>query len=161
MTMPPQYFRAGVGALIVHRDGRVLALERADHPGAWQLPQGGLEGAEEPLEGIYREIGEETGLGRGALALLDTFPEPLAYELPAPARSAKTGRGQVHYWFLFRLIADDAAIDVAAGSEFRRWQWTTFDDLVAGVAEFRQPVYRRLHRRFHPHLVHAASDPRS
>jgi putative (di)nucleoside polyphosphate hydrolase len=153
MKLPPQYFRAGVGAVIAHRDGRVLALERADHPGAWQLPQGGLKRDEEPIDGVYREIAEETGLHAVALALVDRFPDPLAYELPAAGRSVKTGRGQVLYWFLFRLTADDGAIDVTAGREFRRWRWTTFDDLIAGVAAFRQPVYRRLHERFGPYLA--------
>jgi putative (di)nucleoside polyphosphate hydrolase len=159
MKPPPEYFRAGVGAVVAHRDGRVLALERADHRGAWQLPQGGLERDEEPIDGVYREIAEETGLRADALALVDRFPDPLAYELPPAKRSAKTGRGQVQYWFLFRLIADAVAIDVTAGREFCRWRWTTFDDLVAGVAAFRQPIYHRLLERFGPHLAGAASDP--
>jgi hypothetical protein len=38
MKSPAQYFRAGVGAAIINRGGLVLALERADIPGAWQLP---------------------------------------------------------------------------------------------------------------------------
>jgi putative (di)nucleoside polyphosphate hydrolase len=149
---PAQYFRAGVGAVIAHRDGRVLALERADHPGAWQLPQGGLERDEEPLEGVYREIAEETGLRADGLELLDTFPEPLAYELPAAKRSRKTGRGQVQYWFFFRLIGD-SVIDVSGGREFRAWRWTTFDELLAVVAAFRRPVYQRVLERFGPELA--------
>jgi putative (di)nucleoside polyphosphate hydrolase len=153
MKLPPQYFRAGVGAVIAHRDGRVLALERADHPGAWQLPQGGLKRDEEPLDGIYREVAEETGLHAEALALVDRFPDPLAYELPAARRSVKTGRGQVQYWFLFRLTGDEGGIDVSAGQEFRAWRWSSFDELVAAVAGFRQPVYRRLLQRFGPHLA--------
>jgi len=38
-----QTFRAGVGAIILNTSGQVLALERKDIPGVWQLPQGGLE----------------------------------------------------------------------------------------------------------------------
>ncbi len=44
MNMPEEYFRAGAGAVVINREGLVLALERADIPGAWQLPQGGLAG---------------------------------------------------------------------------------------------------------------------
>jgi len=86
MTLPQQYFRAGVGALIVHRDGHVLALERADHPGAWQLPQGGLDRSEEPLDSVYREIGEETGLGSSALREDRPRPGALLVSLPPNRR---------------------------------------------------------------------------
>ena len=82
MKAPAQYFRAGVGAAIVNRGGFVLALERADIPGAWQLPQGGLQASESPLHAVFREVQEETGIPKGELELLDTYPEPLAYELP-------------------------------------------------------------------------------
>jgi putative (di)nucleoside polyphosphate hydrolase len=160
MKRPPQYFRAGVGAVIANRDGRVLALERSDRPGAWQLPQGGLEAGEEPLDGVYREVAEETGLGADALELVDTYPEPLAYELSAANRSPKTGRGQVQYWFLFRLTGGDRDVDVTAGREFRAWRWAAFDEIVAGVAAFRQPVYRRLHERFGPRLSGGRLAPR-
>ncbi|MFW6089679.1 MAG: NUDIX domain-containing protein, partial [Gemmatimonadota bacterium] len=101
VTVEGEYFRAGVGALIVDGSGRVLACERADVPGAWQLPQGGLRSGEDPLEGALREVEEETGVARGELELLDRHPEPLVYELPPEARSPKTGRGQVQYWFAF------------------------------------------------------------
>jgi hypothetical protein len=52
MTEPTQYFRTGAGAVIANAAGFVLAFERADIPGAWQLPQGGLEAGEEPLQAI-------------------------------------------------------------------------------------------------------------
>ena len=92
MNAPSQYFRAGVGAAIVNRSGLVLALERADMPGAWQLPQGGLQAAESPLHALFREVQEETGIPKSELELLDTYPEPLAYELPPEAWSKKTAR---------------------------------------------------------------------
>ena len=50
MSMPEEYFRAGAGAVVINDRGLVLALERADIPGAWQLPQGGLDAGEEPLD---------------------------------------------------------------------------------------------------------------
>jgi len=76
-----QYFRAGVGPIIRRPDGRILALERADIPGAWQLPQGGLEKGEEPFEAILREIAEETGIPPGSLTLAGQYPEPLPFPL--------------------------------------------------------------------------------
>jgi putative (di)nucleoside polyphosphate hydrolase len=153
MSRPAQYFRAGVGAAIINHQGLVLAFERADIPGAWQLPQGGLEALETPQTAVIREVREETGLSEDDLELLEALPEPLAYELPEKFRNKKTGRGQAQYWFLFRLRGVDGSIEVAAGGEFRSWQWLPFDRLLSSVAPFRQGVYRRLAERFGRHLV--------
>ena len=95
MKRPARYFRAGAAAVISDAAGRVLALERADIPGAWQFPQGGLEDDETPVEAVFREIAEETGLSKDALTLVAHYPGLLAYELPRRAQSPKTGMGQV------------------------------------------------------------------
>lgn len=52
-----------VEALVV-RDGRVLLARRAIEPfrGKWDLPGGFLDEWEHPLEGLRRELREETGL---------------------------------------------------------------------------------------------------
>jgi putative (di)nucleoside polyphosphate hydrolase len=152
MPRPSQYFRAGAGLLIVNAHGQVLAIERAGVPGAWQLPQGGLEDAEEPLDAALREATEETGIPRGAMELLQACPEPLVYELPPELRSEKTGRGQVLYWFLFRFHGIDDAVDVRDGKEARHWRWMPFGAVLDGVTEFRKPMYQRLSREFEAHI---------
>lgn len=139
--------------MIINREGQVLALERAGLAGAWQLPQGGLEGGEEPRQAVLREIAEETGIPKTALRLIGSCPEPLAYELPPSARSEKTGRGQVQYWFLFELDDSDDVINVARGGEFGAWRWMFFDQVLAGVVGFRKPVYQRLASCFQDHLA--------
>jgi dihydroneopterin triphosphate diphosphatase len=50
--------------VVIHAaDGRVLLLERADHPGFWQSVTGSRATAGEPLRGTCaREVEEETGL---------------------------------------------------------------------------------------------------
>jgi putative (di)nucleoside polyphosphate hydrolase len=154
---PSQYFRAGAGAVIVDRRGLVLALERADTPGAWQLPQGGLKPAESPMDALFREVREETGISKRDLHLVDSYPEPLAYELPADDWSSKTGRGQVGYWFLLRFDGQDDAIDLENASEFSTWEWMSFEHLIGLVVDFRKQVYRKLHERFRPHIT---GDPR-
>lgn len=148
MKPPGHFFRAGVGAAIVDPRRRLLALERSDISGAWQLPQGGLKGEESLLQAVFREVKEETGLRRSDLELLDRFPWPLAYELPRGAWSHKTGRGQVGHWFLFRLSRPDVPITLGHSSEFVSWKWTTFDGLIAGSVEFRRHVYLQLRDRF-------------
>lgn len=158
MGKPSQYFRAGAGALIVNREGLVLALERADVSGAWQLPQGGLEGSEEPLRAALREVAEETGIPENALELVKACPEPLAYELPISSRSDKTGRGQVLYWFLFVFRGSDDLVDVTRSHESRAWRWMAFPRVIEGVAAFRKPMYLRLAKEFHTYLVTPTAD---
>ena len=149
---PVQTFRAGVGAIILGKNGKVLAFERRDIPGAWQLPQGGLDEDESPLEAIQREIHEETGINVKDLELLSTESRLLAYELPPEARSKKTGRGQVQYWFLFRFVGRDEAITLGDEKEFRAWKWMSMDKLAAKVVSFKQVVYQELVKEFKAHL---------
>jgi putative (di)nucleoside polyphosphate hydrolase len=141
--MKGQYFRAGAGAVILNEAGYVLALERSGVAGAWQFPQGGLKKEEEPLPGALREIEEETGITAADLVLLDRYPEPLAYELPTELRSAKTGRGQTHYWFVFRHHG--APVTLPLSGEFQSSSWMPFEQLLGRVVEFRKPVYGRLY----------------
>lgn len=138
--------------MIVNDRGLVLAVERADIPGAWQLPQGGLESSEEPLRAAFREVAEETGISESDLELVDSYPEPLVYELPASARSEKTGRGQTQYWFLFRFRGSDNAINVKSGGEFRAWKWLPFHSLLNSTVDFRKPIYRKLADKFRRHI---------
>lgn len=139
-----QHFRAGVGAVIGDGRGRVLACERADVPGAWQLPQGGLAEGEEPAHGVLREVHEETGIAAQQLRVRKALPEPLAYELPPELRCRKTGRGQVLYWFFLELAQGAPEPALPKRGEFRAWRWTTLAELAREVAPFRRASYERL-----------------
>jgi putative (di)nucleoside polyphosphate hydrolase len=147
-TSRTQTFRAGAGAVILNRKGKVLGLERKDIPGAWQLPQGGMEEGESPLEAVEREVREETGIKAKDLELLSAESRLLAYELPPEARSKKIGRGQVQYWFLFRFTGQDEAITLGNKKEFRAWKWMSMDKLASGVVSFKKAVYRALSKDF-------------
>ena len=151
-----QTFRAGVGAVILNENGKVLGLERKDIPGAWQLPQGGLDKNETPPEAVKREIREETGIEASDLELLASAPRWLAYELPEEARSKKIGRGQVQRWFLFRFKGSDEAITLGDQKEFRAWKWIAMDELTSIVVSFKQPVYRELAEYFKLYFEHSA-----
>ena len=56
--------KATAGALVEDDDGRVLLARRAHEPfrGRWDIPGGFLEAGEHPLDGLRRELHEETGL---------------------------------------------------------------------------------------------------
>ena len=135
-------FRAGVVIVVRRSDGDVLAFERADVAGSWQLPQGGLDEGETPLEAAWRELEEETGLGAGEVRFVGEHPEWTVYELP-PASRRPARLGQVHRWFFFEVI-DDNVVPTPDGHEFVDWRWMSPADLLDTVVEFRRPSYRQV-----------------
>lgn len=147
-----QTFRAGVGAVILNNNGEVLGLERRDYPGQWQLPQGGLDVGESPEKALYREIYEETGIQATELHLIVEKPKLLAYELPVQARNKKTGRGQVHYWFLLKFKGAEKDITLGNKKEFINWKWMSITELIANVVDFRRSVYQEIAKHFREHL---------
>jgi putative (di)nucleoside polyphosphate hydrolase len=136
-------FRAGVGMLVAAADGKLLALERSDVRGAWQLPQGGLELGEDLETAAWRELQEEVALTRQEVDLVDRHLPWLGYELPVEHRSHKTGRGQVHAWFLFRLKphAKLPPLPSSREAEFRDRRWLTPEELLDRAAVFRAAQY--------------------
>ena len=50
-------YRPAVGVMLINRERKVWVGQRIDSTlEAWQMPQGGLDKGEEPLEGAYREL---------------------------------------------------------------------------------------------------------
>ncbi len=140
--MANMHFRANVAAIVTNAVGDVMAFERGDLPGQWQLPQGGIDDGETPLEAAWRELGEETGLGPADVEFVSEFPEWTAYEYPLGIR--KNGRvGQVQRWFTFR-VRDEAVEPEPDGSEFVDWKWVQREWLVEHAVDFRRASYRRV-----------------
>lgn len=146
--MTSQTFRANVGIAVARADGLVLALERVDQPGRWQMPQGGLNVGEEPAEASLRELQEETGLRPEHVELVAEHPAWLAYELPPARRRNERARGQVQKWFLFRFLGtdEDIALEPPKGGrqEFTAFRWMDLRELAEGMWEVKRPIYRAL-----------------
>ena len=59
--MSDQYRRC-VGMMILNTNNEILVGRRLDHPsGYWQMPQGGIDEAENTDETVWREMMEEIG----------------------------------------------------------------------------------------------------
>jgi len=61
-----------VAAVIVRDDGRILMIQRRDN-GKWEPPGGVLELGESIVDGVRREVREETGLEVGPGALTGVY----------------------------------------------------------------------------------------
>ncbi len=144
-------WRQGVGIVLLNDAGRVLVGERLDLPGVWQMPQGGIDKGEKPLEAALRELAEETGIR--SVTVLRATREALTYDLP-PELVSRTWngryRGQRQVWFAMRFEGTDDAIDVRGTDhpEFGAWRWMHADAIEAGIVAFKRQMYRDIFTAF-------------
>ncbi len=76
-------YRPCVGVILTNADGLVFAGQRIDSTAeAWQMPQGGIDPGEEPVDAALRELREETGVPAAAVEILAEAAEWIAYDLP-------------------------------------------------------------------------------
>lgn len=140
-------YRPCVGVMLVNGAGGIFVGQRIDSPEpAWQMPQGGIDKGEEPLDAALRELWEETGVRSEAVTVLAQAPDWIAYDLPhelVPRVWKGRYRGQRQRWFLMRLDGPDSLVDIATDHpEFREWRWSTPADLVELIVPFKRPTYR-------------------
>lgn len=150
-------YRPCVGLMLLNERGEIFAARRIDTPGpAWQMPQGGIDVGEEPRRAALRELEEETGLPPEAVELVAEMDEWLCYDLPrelVPKIWGGRFRGQKQRWFLLRLTASEAKIDIDRhDAEFSDWCWLPAEELLARIVPFKRDTYARVIAAFAPHL---------
>ena len=143
----PDGFRPNVGIVLMHEDGRVFWARRVRRDG-WQFPQGGINSDETPLEAMYRELQEETGLLPRHVEVLGATPGWLRYRLPPHAirhRDRLVCIGQKQVWYLLRFRGSDAdlRLDLTETPEFDGWRWVHFWYPLEHVVTFKRTVYAR------------------
>ena len=150
-TSDKRPYRRGVGVVLFNAEGKVFAAQRNDMPGeAWQLPQGGIDAGESPLEAALRELKEETGVT--SVELLAETDRWLSYDLPEDlARKAWRGRyrGQTQKWFALRFTGENSEVDLNHHSpEFTTWRWSDLASLPTLIVPFKRDLYRALVEEF-------------
>ena len=144
----PRRYRRGVGIMLINRQGRVFVAQRIDLPGAWQMPQGGIDGDEKPRKAAFRELKEEIGTDKAEI--IGKTQRWLTYDLPPEllGRIVWGGRyrGQKQKWFAMRFTGKDSDIDLEAHGhpEFSAWKWAPVGSLVRLIVPFKRDLYREV-----------------
>ncbi len=150
--------RPCVGIMLLNEAGKVWVGRRIAKPHdgdqfIWQMPQGGIDEGEDPLQAAYRELEEETGVT--SVQLLGTTSKWLTYELPkdlwGKALKGKY-RGQKQQWFAMRFEGNEDEIDIGEKptqrAEFDQWRWEQADKLPGLIVPFKRHVYKQVIEEF-------------
>ena len=142
-------YRPCVGIALFNEVGKVFVGERIDTPGAWQMPQGGIDPGEEILTAAFRELEEETGLGANNVNLIHIAPRTIRYDLPpGKLQSLWNGkyRGQEQTWVAMRFTGDEKHVNLKAHNppEFSAWQWVNLEETIDLIVPFKRETYREI-----------------
>ncbi len=134
-------YRPCVVAVIQNEEGLLLAGERADQTGAWQVPQGGIDPGETPEIAVFRELHEE--IGNDALEIIGSHGEWVRYDFPpefAKGRMAQWA-GQEQRWFLLKFKPGETTHLERSEGEFRALKWLTPRELLKGIVAWKREAY--------------------
>lgn len=137
-------YRPCVGIALFNDDNHVFVGERIDNPGAWQMPQGGIDEGETVEDAFFREMEEE--IGSTLAEIIRVHDTPLRYELP-PHLLGKLWNGQYggqeQIWVAARFMGLDSDINIHAHRqpEFQAWQWAPLDQILDLIVPFKRNTY--------------------
>jgi len=141
---PAGLYRPAVGVVLLNTPGEVFVARRIDHPhGGWQMPQGGIEAGETPLDAARRELREEIGTDNAKV--IGESRGWMRYELPRHLVGKVWGgrwRRQQQKWFAMRFEGRDSDIDLATPHpEFCAWRWVSAALVPELIVGFKHQVY--------------------
>ncbi|MDR0552765.1 MAG: RNA pyrophosphohydrolase [Holosporales bacterium] len=150
--------RDGVGMVLVNREKKVFSGKRTaintkmvswflKQP--WQMPQGGIEEDETPLEAMKREMMEE--VGTNDFEVIGETSSWLEYMIPhGLRRQDSVFIGQRQKWFLLQFNGNDTDINLNASShcEFDVWRWMTTSNVIRLSVHFKRNLYINVFKNF-------------
>jgi putative (di)nucleoside polyphosphate hydrolase len=157
-------YRANVGIVLCHADGRLFWARRVGGRAGWQFPQGGIHPQETPEQALYRELDEEVGLDETQVELLAGSRDWLSYRLPPRYQrhdSQPVCIGQKQRWFLLRIKDEQPKVrfDRSPTPEFDDWRWVDYWHPLSEVIFFKRRVYREALTEFAPKLFPQGTPP--
>jgi putative (di)nucleoside polyphosphate hydrolase len=154
-------YRPCVGIMVFNRAGQVWIGRRFDAPGEpegpgawWQMPQGGIDEAEDAGKAALRELWEETGIR--SVQVIAESAGWYNYDLPVALRPKAWGgryRGQKQKWFAMRFTGSDDEVTLARPGhqpEFDAWRWAALNELICLIVPFKREVYQQVVQEFAP-----------
>jgi putative (di)nucleoside polyphosphate hydrolase len=142
-TVAPEFYRPNVGLMLIGAQRRIFVGRRLNQPDAWQMPQGGIDKGETPVEAACRELREEVGTAK-ALLLRETR-NWVTYDVPTALRPRYwkgRWRGQAQKWFALAFTGADSDIDLTAHEqEFDAWRWAPVGELLETIVPWKRSVY--------------------
>lgn len=140
-------YRPCVGIALFNTDGRVFVGERIDTPGAWQMPQGGIDADETIEQAAFRELMEEIGTNKAEI--LKIAEDPIRYDLPPQLQQKLWGgryAGQEQIWVAMRFLGEDSDINLNhdARPEFSAYQWLALEDTLDLIVPFKRATYKKI-----------------
>ena len=150
-------YRPCAGVVLINREGLIFSGQRIEMPGAWQMPQGGIDKGETPRQAALRELVEETGVTQNKVSVLSETPDWVYYDLPpellGKAWKGKYG-GQRQKWLALEFLGQDSDVQIAtAHPEFDRWQWIKAEALLENIVPFKRDVYAQVLTAFRQYLA--------
>jgi putative (di)nucleoside polyphosphate hydrolase len=138
-------YRPCVGITLFNAKGDVFVGSRIDSPGAWQMPQGGIDAGEDITTAAFRELKEEVGTDDATL--LRIADRKLCYDVPPELSMKHWGgefRGQEQTWVALRFQGSDSDIrlDAHLPQEFDKWQWVPLHKTIDLIVPFKRDTYR-------------------
>lgn len=140
-------YRPGVGIALFNKDGLVFVGERIDTPGAWQMPQGGIDEGEDIEAAVIRELKEEIGTDKAEI--IKIAEEKICYDLPDDLLETLWNgqfRGQEQTWVAARFLGvdKDIVLDADDHPEFSNWQWVPLEKTLDLIVPFKKDTYRKV-----------------
>mgnify|MGYP001351911349 CR=1 FL=1 len=139
--------RKGVGVVLLNNDNRIFVAKRIDNPNDfWQMPQGGIDKGENPLEAAFRELKEETSVK--SVKLIREISDEITYLLPKNLLGIiwkGKYKGQTQRWFVMRFLGKDNEINLKTKHpEFLEWKWINKENITDKVVDFKLHVYEKI-----------------
>ena len=148
--------RKGVGIVLLNQNNQIFVAKRIDNPNDfWQMPQGGIDIGENPLQAAYRELKEETSIK--SVKLIKEINNDITYLLPNNLLGIiwrGKYKGQTQKWFIMRFIGEDKEINLKTNHpEFLDWKWINLENITDKVVDFKLHVYQEIKKELKD-LIH-------